>query len=216
MSIRARLAREGREAYTAVDLKTLSPEELLACLLRSEESAQALCQAFPSPSVLASADLVDLTAVPGISWARAEQIAAAFELAARLRTSDQPALPVIQKPQDAVGHLTNRFRGLKKEVFVALLLSTRNRVLRTETVSEGSLNASIVHPREVFRPAILSAAASIIVAHNHPSGDPSPSDDDLAITRRLVEAGETLGIAVLDHVIVSGERFYSFKEEGHL
>lgn len=216
MSIRNRLAREGREVYTVTDLKRLSTPELLACLLRSESLARELAARYETPHALAEAEVFDLTAVPGISWARAEQVKSAFELAARADCPTADALPTVHNPADVHALLKDRFRGLKKEVFVAILLSTRNRVIRIETVSEGSLNASLVHPREVFRPAILAAAASLIVAHNHPSGDPQPSEDDLTITRRLAQAGETIGIAVFDHVIVAGDSYLSLREEGHL
>ena len=123
----------------------------------------------------------------------------------------------IKRPEDAVRILRRRFKhGEGRELFVILLLTTRNTVLGIETISIGSLNASIVHPREVFRPAITQGAASIIVAHNHPSGNPDPSDDDLAITKRLVETGELVGIPVLDHLILGQRGYLSLKHEGHL
>jgi DNA repair protein RadC len=120
----------------------------------------------------------------------------------------------LQTPEEAYKLLKRRIGKRDREHFVTVLLSARNSVLGIETVSVGSLNASIVHPREVFKPAILQSAAAMVLAHNHPSGDPDPSEDDLAITRRLVEVGELLGITVLDHVIVGNGRFASLKERG--
>jgi DNA repair protein RadC len=123
----------------------------------------------------------------------------------------------VKKPEDAVQILRQRFRHAEgRELFVLLLLDTRNEVLGIETISVGTLNASIVHPREVFRPAIAAGAASILVAHNHPSGNPAPSEDDLEITKRLVKAGDLVGIPVLDHLILGKRRFLSLKQEGHL
>ena len=125
--------------------------------------------------------------------------------------------PGITKPEEVARLVRKSIEDPKREHFFALLLTTRHTVIGIETISVGSLNASIVHPREVFRPAIVQSAASIILAHNHPSGDTAPSDDDMEITIRLVDAGKLLGIAILDHVIVGGERaFLSFREKGLL
>lgn len=123
----------------------------------------------------------------------------------------------IKGPDDVFQLLRKRFKhGEAKELFVAVMLSTRNTVIGVETISVGSLNASIVHPREVFRPAIHSAAASILLCHNHPSGNPEPSDDDLALTRRLCQVGEMVGIQVLDHLIVADGRYLSLKQNGQM
>lgn len=118
---------------------------------------------------------------------------------------------VIRGPDDVVAVIGKKLRKEKREHFVVLLLNARHEVLGRETVSVGSLNASIVHPREVFRPAILQAAASIVLVHNHPSGDAEPSEEDVGISKRLVECGELLGIAVLDHVIVASRGVVSFR-----
>jgi DNA repair protein RadC len=122
----------------------------------------------------------------------------------------------LRGPEDAFRLLRDRFANLDREHFLILLLSARNTVIGIETVSVGSLNASIVHPREVFKPAIEQSAVSMILAHNHPSGVADPSDDDLALTRRLVQVGELVGIPVTDHLIVAGSTFYSLKQEGQL
>lgn len=117
----------------------------------------------------------------------------------------------VRGPDDVVQLVGRKLRSEPREHFLVLLLNARHEVMRKETVSIGSLNASIVHPREVFRPALLAAAASIVLVHNHPSGDPEPSEEDLGITKRLVECGELLGIAVLDHVIVAKRGVVSFR-----
>jgi DNA repair protein RadC len=117
----------------------------------------------------------------------------------------------VRGPEDALSVVRPRFKKHQVEVFLVVLLNARHEVLGVETISIGSLNASIVHPREVFRPAILQSAASILLAHNHPSGDPEPSEEDLSITKRLVEVGELLGVPVLDHVIVAKRGLVSFR-----
>ena len=123
----------------------------------------------------------------------------------------------IKGPEDAFNVLRKRFKhGEAREFFVAILLSARNTVIGIETISVGSLNASIVHPREVYQPAVAKSAASLILAHNHPSGNPEPSDDDLALTRRLVSVGDLMGIPIVDHLIVAGGGFLSLKQQGYL
>ena len=121
-------------------------------------------------------------------------------------------LPVINDAKDAVAQLSD-MRDLKKEHLVALYLNAKNQLVHKETISMGTLNANLVHPREVFEPALKYSAAQIIAAHNHPSGDPKPSEDDLEVTKRLTEAGKMMGIELMDHVIVSKNSHFSFKEE---
>ena len=152
----------------------------------------------------------ELVQVRGMGLARAAQLLAAAELGRRL-WPDGDAASLVRGPE-TVFDLTRDIRGLNREHFVGFYLNSRNQVLRREIISIGSLNASIVHPREVYQPAIAVSAASLILAHNHPSGDPTPSEEDLAITRRLVEAGRILGIDVLDHVVVAKDAYASFKE----
>jgi DNA repair protein RadC len=152
----------------------------------------------------------DLLAIRGLGPARVAQLLAAAELGRRL-WPDGEAATLVRGPE-TVFDLTRDIRGANREHFVGFYLNTRNQVLRREVISIGSLNASIVHPREVFTPAIALSAANLILAHNHPSGDPSPSEEDLAITRRLVDAGRLLGIDVLDHVIVCRDQYASFRE----
>jgi DNA repair protein RadC len=147
--------------------------------------------------------------------AQASRLAAALELARRLAGPEGAVRPVLRTPRE-VYEATADLRSERREHFVGLFLNTRNRLLVRETISVGSLNASIVHPREVFEPAIRHGAASLIVVHNHPSGETDPSEDDLGITRRLREAGDILGITLLDHVIVGGDGYTSLKEEREL
>ena len=131
------------------------------------------------------------------------------ELTKRKYRGKQPR--EIRGPDDVVAVVGPKLRQEHRELFLVLLLNARHEVMAKETVSVGSLNASIVHPREVFRPAVLASAAAIVLVHNHPSGDPEPSEEDLTITKRLVEAGELLGIGVLDHVIVAGRGVVSLR-----
>jgi DNA repair protein RadC len=157
-----------------------------------------------------------LKALKGLGPAKACAIRASHELSKRALSVDADVLPTIRSPAD-VANAAASIRKNKKENFVVLCLNARNQIIRKETISIGSLNASIVHPREVFQPAIKESAASIVLVHNHPSGDTKPSDDDIELTRRLVRAGEIMGIEVLDHVIVSEKKHLSMKElEGSL
>ncbi len=152
--------------------------------------------------------------VRGLGEARAAALIAAFELGRR--AFERPGdLAAIRGPEDVVAQVRD-LRRARREHFVVLLLNARNEMSRREVVSIGSLNASIVHPREVFTPAVTHGAASLILVHNHPSGDPEPSEEDLQITRRLVQAGELMGIQVLDHVVVAARGLVSFKSRGLL
>lgn len=151
----------------------------------------------------------------GIGPAKACQIKAAIELGRRVNTHP-PEQPKIGSPGDVAALLTDELRYLKQEHFMVLLLDNKNKVIKTETISIGTINASLVHPREVFVKAIRQHAAAVILAHNHPSGDPRPSAEDRAITKRLLESGEMLGIPVLDHVVIGGADYVSFKESGYI
>ncbi|MEK7347516.1 MAG: DNA repair protein RadC [Candidatus Eisenbacteria bacterium] len=152
----------------------------------------------------------DLLAVRGLGPARAAQLLAAAELGRRL-WPDGDAAPLVRGPEQ-IYDLTRDIRAANREHFVGFYLNSRHQVLRRDIISIGSLNASIVHPREVYLPAIALSAASLVLAHNHPSGDPTPSEEDLAITRRLHEAGRLLGIELVDHVVVARDAFASFRE----
>ncbi len=159
-------------------------------------------------------DCAGLLATPGVKPAEAAVLSACFELGRRLYRPEG-GQRTLSQAQD-VHAVARDLELVRQEHFVAFYLDARNRVLARETISVGSLSASIVHPREVFGPAIDRRAASLIVVHNHPSGDPEPSTDDLALTRRLVEAGDLLGIAVLDHLIIGRGTYVSLKSRGFM
>lgn len=210
-----------RERLLQLGAEALSNTELIAILLRTgtlSESAVRL-----AGKVLSAAgglrNMVDLSieqlvGIRGIGQAKAIQLQAGIELGRRLSRSGLQDSPAIQSPKDAADLIMDELRYLQKEHFMVLFLNTKNRVVAKETLSIGSLNASIVHPREVFRSAIKRSSASIICAHNHPSGDPTPSPEDIEVTRRLSEAGKLIGIELLDHLIVADRHFVSLKELG--
>ena len=201
---------------------SLSNAELLSIILKSGSVAENAINL--SQRVLSQFDLKHLSAVDatqlmkihGIKSGKASQIVACFELARRLETFDGQSKFKINSPEDVYRRLYPAMRESKKEHFVELCLDTKNQVIREDTISIGSLNANIVHPREVFRTALIESAAHIIVAHNHPSGDPTPSREDIDITKKLVETGKIMGIDVLDHVIIGDCRHFSMKEAGHI
>jgi DNA repair protein RadC len=165
---------------------------------------------------LAARPPAELLQVAGVGPTKAARLLAAFELAARLAREERPPLPRIREPEDVVHLLQPRLRDLTVEEFHLLALDSQSQVLREVLITRGLLNSSLVHPREVFRAAIAEAAAGIIVVHNHPSGDPTPSAEDQAVTRQLVAAGRLLDLPLYDHVIVAGDRFTSFAAAGLL
>lgn len=156
----------------------------------------------------------ELIQIPGIGVAKALQIAAAIELGRRVVRKPIDQKTQIRSADDAAEYVMDRMRHLKKEHFITLHLDTKHCVIGEEVVSVGSLDASIVHPREIFKLAVKRSASAILCVHNHPSGDPSPSPEDVAVTRRLCEAGKLLGIDVLDHIVVGDGRFVSLKARG--
>jgi DNA repair protein RadC len=212
-----------RERLMKAGAEALSHAELLAILLgtgtRSESAvllAARILKECGSLRGLVDMNVEELTAIRGIGPAKAVQLRAGIELGRRLARSGMGDAPVIRKPADAAELMMEELRYLKKEHFICLFLDTKNRVIARETLSVGTLNASLVHPREVFRAAIKCSSASIICLHNHPSGDPTPSPEDVAMTRRLQEAGELVGIDVLDHLVIGDNRFISLKEQGYM
>ena len=208
---RERLARQGPEA--------LKDHELLALLLGTGyrgrnvlEVAKAILEAHPAAELM-GLDLEELARLKGLGKAKAAMLVAAIELVKRGLERGLGVLPLISCPAEVVPLLAE-IKDQRKEHFLCLYLNARNQVVHKEVISIGSLSASIVHPREVFRVALHHAVASIILAHNHPSGDVSPSKDDLELTRRLVKAGQLMGIEVLDHLIIGADEFLSLKEKG--
>jgi DNA repair protein RadC len=152
--------------------------------------------------------------VRGIGLAKAAQLKAAFELASRVEGyAEAGDKPVVKTPEDVVSLVGGRLKDKKKEYFLAILLDTRSQLIKVAEISIGSLEASIVHPREVFKEAISASAASVIFAHNHPSGVSEASEDDINLTKRLAKAGEIVGIDVLDHIIIGDNSYLSLKRE---
>ncbi|AHV97069.1 RadC family protein [Paenibacillus sabinae] len=190
---------------------------IIANTLREKKSSytvEEIMKVFSTPEELLGATEQELMQIRGIGKVKAQQVAAALELAKLLNTPKQlPA--VIRSPQDAYELLYSELSYLTKEHFICLFLNTKNRIIgQPETISIGSLNSAIVHPREVFRAAIKRSSAALICAHNHPSDDPTPSFEDIQLTKRLVDAGDILGISVLDHLIIGGQDYVSLKERG--
>ncbi|HAA90786.1 MAG: DNA repair protein RadC [Thermoanaerobacterales bacterium 50_218] len=207
----------------AVGPGALSTGELLAILLRTgtkEESALELAnRLLGNPDgvrFLVEASLEELCKVKGVGLAKATQIKAAIEFGRRISCMGSTWRPKISCPEDVSSLIMEEMCYLDREHFKVILLNTKNQVLAVETISVGSLSSSLVHPREVFKKAIQRSAAAIILVHNHPSGDPTPSNEDLEVTKRLREAGKILGIEVLDHIIIGDHRFVSMKEMAYL
>lgn len=210
-----------RERLLNDGARALSNQELLAIILRTgskKESvvqlAHRLLQVFEGLRLLKDATIEELMHIKGIGHTKAVQIIAALELGRRMNQIRQDERFVIRSPQDGANYVMDDMRFLSQEHFVCIYLNTKNQVIQQKTVFIGSLNASIVHPREVFKEAIKRSAASIVCFHNHPSGDPAPSHEDIEVTKRLVESGALLGIEVLDHIIIGDQKFVSLKEKG--
>ena len=210
-----------REKLQRLGAGALGDNELLAIVLghgRARSSAldmaNAVLEATDGAHGLVRTRCDDLRAIPGIGSARAAQILAAVELGRRTLTRAARERVQIVNPRTAAEFLLPQYGNRPVEQFGVLLLDTKHRVLRTLVLSVGTLDASIVHPREVFGAAAAAGAAALVLFHNHPSGDPKPSQDDVELTRRLAAAGVLMGIDVIDHVILADVRYYSFKEEG--
>ncbi len=211
---RERLAREGASA--------LSEVELLAILLGTGtakksalELAHEVLAKFEDIAALSAAKPGDLRKLVGVGPGKAAQILAGVELGRRVIGSQRKPRASLSSAKDASDYLSAILKGLSKEHFVVLYLDAKNKLLGRERVSVGTLDSAHAHPREVFGEAVAAHAKSVIVAHNHPSGDPTPSKDDKEITRRLQAAGKVLGIELLDHIIVGNEKCVSMREEGH-
>ena len=213
-----------RERLWSLGTGALTAIELLAVVLGTGTGAQSALELAAGLLRISDGSLRKLAARPpaelkrstGIGPAKAARLLAAFELATRLSQESRPAAVRIREPEDVVRLFASRLRDLQVEEFHLLALDSQSQVLRDLLITRGLLNSSLVHPREVFRAAIAEAAAGIIVVHNHPSGDPTPSAEDRAVTRQLVEAGRLLDLPVYDHVIVAGDRFVSFASTGLL
>jgi DNA repair protein RadC len=202
---------------------TLSDAQLLAILLRTGcgergvmDLAISLIDKFRTLRNIDSASISDLSGIKGIGSAKIAQLKAAFELGRRLMAESDREGPLFLSSSAVYLSYSPMFKNMKKELFFCLLLDTKNRLINKIRISEGTLNNSLIHPREAFKEAIKESAAAVIFIHNHPSGDPSPSCEDIAVTDRLKSAGEIVGIPVLDHIIIGDGTYVSLKEKGVL
>jgi len=210
---RERLERLGPAALSTVELLTI----LVGSGTRrapADHVARAILAAEPRLRLLAARTPRDLASIGGVGAATAARLAAAFEIARRLQRERRERGPMLATPRAVWRHLALELRDCEREQFLALCLNARNELVREVVVSIGSLNASIVHPREVFKPALACSAAAIVIAHNHPSGDPAPSREDREVTRVLSEAGRLLDVPLHDHVIVGADAYFSFRDAG--
>ncbi|HLR14599.1 MAG TPA: DNA repair protein RadC [Bacillota bacterium] len=212
-----------RERLLRYGASHLSNQELLAILLgtgtRNEsvmDLSNRVLMHFEGVHLLQNAAIEELTAIKGIGPAKGVYILAAIELGKRIASYRPSERYVIRSPEDGADYVMEEMRILQQEHFVALYLNTKNEIIHQQTLFIGSLNSSIVHPREVFREAVRRSAASIICVHIHPSGDPAPSQEDIHVTRRLVECGKMIGIDILDHIIIGDLKFVSLKEKGYV
>ncbi|UFS72380.1 DNA repair protein RadC [Geomonas sp. RF6] len=214
-----------REKMMQHGADVLSEAELLALIIGTGDSATGrsaldlgrdLLERFRSLRELAEASCRELCTVKGMGPAKSTSVKAALQLAKRFKDKPLESFERFTGAQQVFEHMHHQFRDRKKEYFLALLLDGKNRIIRRVQISVGSLNQSIVHPREVFNVAVRESAAAMILMHNHPTGDPTPSREDQEITRRLCEAGDLMGIKVIDHIIIGdGEKaYYSFTENG--
>ena len=213
------ILREARpvERFLNFGGESLSEPELLAIILKTGlpgenvvELSQRIISKFGIQGI-SNASIEELMEIKGIGRMKAVQILAIFELGKRAIVSKKSPSKIISAKSvfDLFGE---KFRGKEKEYFYVVLLDTKNKIIRSEEISVGILDASIVHPREIFKSAIRASASRIILVHNHPSGDPTPSEEDLSITRKLIDVGELVGIEVLDHVIIGRDKYYSYIE----
>lgn len=219
-----------RERLARLGAESLSDAELLAIMLGSgrrgrsalELARDLLREAGGSLTTLATQDQTDLQTIAGVGPAKAAQINAAFTLAKRLSSTLEPATPRLEAPAQVAELMRELFRGKQQEEFHALLINTKHSLIRDVCITVGLLDRSPVHAREVFRPAIRESCSRIILTHNHPSGDPTPSSEDIASTKKLSAAGKIVGIEILDHVIVGAATeartrdYLSFREENLL
>lgn len=210
-----------RERLIKFGPEALSAQELLALIIGRGipkksvmNIAQELLARFGNIKAISQASIEALSEIKGVGLAKAAQIKACFELGKRQDLEPELKNYDIKNPQSIVKAIRSSIKDKAKEHFKLILLDNRNKIIGISTISIGTLNASLVHPREIFKEAIIHNSASVVLAHNHPSGDPEPSEEDMKITERLVESGKILGIEVIDHIIIGKTNFASFKERG--
>lgn len=211
-----------RERLLKEGVEVLSDAQLLAILLRTGsvetnavQLAIDLLKKFHTLQNISNLSISELCSMRGIGPAKAAHLKAAHEFGRRSLSSLPPGVR-LTKSQDVFRHYSPLFQNSRKEIFKIILLNQKNKVLRDVTVSQGSLTTTVVHPREVFNPAVRDSAASVIFLHNHPSGDPAPSREDKEMTERLVAAGSLLGIQVIDHVVIGSDSYFSFADAGYI
>jgi DNA repair protein RadC len=214
-----------REKLLDKGAEALTDAELLAIILRTGNAstsesaldhARALLIQFGGLKGIDGAPVRELNAIKGIGPAKTAQLKAGLEIGRRLGQEKWETGRALRSSEDVFRHFRERLEKEKREIFYVVLLTNKNRKIREVKVSEGSLTASLVHPREVYNPVIRESAAAVIFVHNHPSGDPAPSPEDVDITRRLKEVGEVMGVRVLDHVVIGHGRYFSFSDRGML
>jgi len=212
-----------REKLLAMGAQSLSETELLAIILRNGNAgksaidhARLLLQQFGGLRGIDEATASEISGVKGIGPAKIAQLKACLEIAKRIGSQKWETGQPLHSAADVYHHFRENLGRAKREFFYVVLLNNKNRKIREVKVSEGSLTASLVHPREVYNPVIRESAASVIFVHNHPSGDPAPSAEDIDITKRLKEVGDVMGVRVLDHVVIGHDRYFSFNDRGML
>ena len=210
-----------RERLERLGLAAMSDVELLAMVLghgaarrSAHQLANTLLDAAAGPHGLMRMTRDEFCRLPGIGAAQASRVLAGIELGRRTLTRRSAERPQFRLPKDAAIYLLPQYGAHPVERLGVLLVDTKHRLLRAHIISEGSLDASLAHPREVFRAAVAGGAAGVLVFHNHPSGDPTPSPDDHAVTQRLAKAGAIIGIPLVDHVVLADGGYWSFKEHG--
>lgn len=212
-----------RERLNQLGPGALSVQELIAIILRlgttgvsAVELANRLLVRFGDLKRLAQASIEELLNVEGMGETKAVSLKAAFELGRRLNSFTEDIRPVIKRPEDVYNLLADEMRLLPQEIFKVVILNTKNEIVRTETITIGTLNTNIIHPRELFRPAIRANANTLLLVHNHPSGDPEPSKEDILITKRLIDASRIVDIEIEDHIVIGDGRFVSMRGKGYI
>jgi DNA repair protein RadC len=214
-----------REKLLTHGSRVLSETELLAIILRNGNAstgesamdhARVLLSQFGGLKGIDQASVSELSTVKGIGPAKVAQIKASLEIGRRVGGQKWEVGQPLRSSEEVYHHFRENLAGEKRELFYVVLLNNKNRKIREVKISEGSLTASLVHPREVYNPVIRDSAAAVIFVHNHPSGDPAPSPEDIDITKRLKEVGDVMGVRVLDHVVIGHDRFFSFNDKGLL